>query len=85
MIEFLSNALRDGKTGNASTKRIVLLMAAVALSLATVILAIAACRGGDVSAALWAVTTPLATIATGSYVGGKIAEKPKTQPAGEQQ
>lgn len=74
MIKFLAAALSDGTTGTASTKRLVLFLAGFAMSVATVVLAVAAARGHDVSAALWAVTTPLAGIATGSYVGGKFAE-----------
>lgn len=74
MMKFLRDALSDGQTLSPSTKRIVLLMAAIALSLATILLAIAACRGSDVSASLWPVTSALSLIATGSYVGGKAAE-----------
>lgn len=61
--------------GHASIKRLVLFMAGASLSLSTVILSIAACTGAEVSAALLAVTGPLAGMAGYGYVGGKKAEK----------
>lgn len=50
--------------------RLVFVVGGFSLSLATVILAIAACAGAEVSASLLAVTGPLAGMAGYGYVGG---------------
>ena len=59
---WLREAINDSKTGQASSKRIISLMGAVALAFATVILAVAAVAGQAVAEALWAVSTPLALL-----------------------
>lgn len=67
--------------GHASAKRLVFVVGGFSLSLATVILAIAACAGAEVSASLLAVTGPLAGMAGYGYVGGKKAERPAGEGA----
>lgn len=67
----------DKEPGHASIKRLVLFMAGASLSLSTVILSIAACTGAEVSAALLAVTGPLAGMAGYGYVNGKKVEQQK--------
>lgn len=56
-----------------SSKRFVLVIAGIALSLSTIILSVAAVYGIPVSAELWAVTSTLAAMAGVSYVGKKEA------------
>ena len=51
-----------------SAKRFVLVIAGVALSIATIVLAAAAFIGVEVEMALWAVTTPLSAMAGASYI-----------------
>lgn len=55
----------------ASSKRFVLVIAGISLSLAVLILSGAAAYDIDVAAELWAVTTTLAALAGVSYVGKK--------------
>lgn len=55
----------------ASSKRFVLVVAGISLSLAVLILSGAALYGIDVASELWAVTTTLAALAGVSYVGKK--------------
>ena len=74
-MNWLREAISDGKTGQASSKRIAMLAGAVSMSLAVVVLSAASLFGYDVAAALWAVTVPLAGLGGYSYVNGKIAEK----------
>lgn len=54
-----------------SSKRFVLVIAGISLSLATIILAIAAVMGVGVEMELWAVTTPLSAMAGASYITKK--------------
>lgn len=75
MNSFLTGFFTDGKSQNPSSKRLIFIVAGLCLSAASVILAIAAASGNNVEGALWAVTTPLAAMATGGYVGGKAAER----------
>ena len=75
-MNWLRGSISDSKTGQASSKRIISLMGAVALAFATVILAVAAVAGQAVAEALWAVSTPLALLGGVNYVGGKLAERP---------
>ena len=55
----------------ASSKRFVLVIAGISLSLAVLILSVAALYDIDVASELWAVTTTLAALAGVSYVGKK--------------
>lgn len=71
---WLAAFLEDGKNGNPSIKRAVLLMASAAMSVGIVILSIAAANGYEVSAALAALAVPLAGMAGYGYVGGKRVE-----------
>lgn len=69
--EFLS----DGNTGKPSVKRLVLLIACIALSVATVVLACAGWLGRDVGVAIAATASPLAGLAGYGYVNGKAVER----------
>ena len=73
---WLREAINDSKTGAASSKRIAMLSGALSMSVAVIVLSVAAWFGYDVAAALWAVTVPLAGLGGYSYVNGKIAERP---------
>ena len=75
-MNWLRESISDGKTGTASSKRVIALMAATALSFAVVVLSIAALFGYETYLELGAVTVPLAGLGGASYVGGKIAERP---------
>ena len=74
-MNWLRESISDGKTGQASSKRIAMLSGAISMSVAVIVLSAAAWFGYDVAAALWAVTVPLAGLGGASYVGGKIAER----------
>lgn len=74
-MSWLIDAIRDGKTGSTSTKRIVMLMAGGAMSVSVVVLAFAAWFGHDVALSLGAVSAPLAGMSGYGYVNGKQAEK----------
>ena len=71
---WLREAISDGKTRQASSKRVVMLLAGVAMSIAVIVLAVAAVFGHPVAGELGAVSVPLAGMAGYSYVGGKQAE-----------
>lgn len=73
-MSWLREAINDSKTGQASSKRIIALIAALSMSFATVILSVAAVAGQDVANALFAVTGPLALLGGANYVGGKLVE-----------
>ena len=75
-MNWLRESINDGKTGQASSKRIAMLSGAISMSVAVIVLSAAAWFGYDVAAALWAVTVPLAGLGGYSYVNGKIAERP---------
>ena len=75
-MNWLREAINDSKTGQASSKRIAMLSGAISMSIAVIVLSVAAWFGYDVAAALWAVTVPLAGLGGYSYVNGKIAERP---------
>lgn len=79
-MNWLREAISDGRSGRASAKRIALLMAALAMSMAIVILAWAGLIGRDVAAALGAIAVPLAGLGGYAYVGGKTAEKGRDAP-----
>ena len=75
-MNWMREAINDSKTGTASSKRIAMLSGAISMSIAVIVLSVAAWFGYDVAAALWAVTVPLAGLGGYSYVNGKIAERP---------
>lgn len=80
MMRWLASFFEDFTSpGHASAKRLVFIVGGFALSISTVILSIAACTGAEVSAALLAVTGPLAGMAGYGYVGGKKAEQAKAE------
>ena len=78
-MNWLREAINDGKTGTASSKRIAMLSGAISMSIAVIVLSVAAWFGYDVAAALWAVTVPLAGLGGYSYVNGKVAENKLTK------
>ena len=74
-MNWLRETISDSKTGTASSKRVVMLMAGAAMSIAVIILALGAWFGYEVAAALGAVCAPLAGMSGYSYVRGKAAER----------
>ena len=78
-MNWLREAISDGKNGTASSKRIAMLSGAISMSIAVIVLSVAAWFGYDVAAALWAVTVPLAGLGGYSYVNGKVAENKLTK------
>ena len=73
-MRWIRETINDSRTGKASSKRVVMLMAGVAMSVAVVLLAVAAMYGREVAAALGAVCVPLAGMAGYNYVQGKNVE-----------
>jgi hypothetical protein len=78
---WLREAINDGRTGKASSKRIVMLMGGAALSVSVVVLSVAALFGHPVAGELGAVSVPLAGLAGYSYVNGKQVEANRAAPA----
>lgn len=74
-MSFLREAMSDGTKGNASAKRVAIVSGSLSLSVAVVILAIAAAIGRDTANALWATCSCLAALSGASYVGGKAVEQ----------
>lgn len=75
VMDWLREAINDNRTKQASSKRVVMLLAGAAMSLAVVILAAAALLGHEVALALGAVCVPLAGMSGYGYVKGKAVEK----------
>lgn len=73
-MNWLREAISDGRSGMASTKRIVMLMAGWSLSVSTLILAVAAYHGKDVNSPLVVFGGALASLAGASYVWAKHIE-----------
>lgn len=73
-MNWLREAINDGTTGRASSKRVVMLLAGLAMSVAIVLLSMAALAGHSVAGELAAVSMPLAGMSGYAYVGGKVAE-----------
>lgn len=73
-MNWLRQAATDRYHNCVSSKRVALLTATFALALAVTLLALAACFGHNVAAALGATAVPLAGLGGWSYVGGKGAE-----------
>lgn len=74
-MNWLREAINDSKTGLASSKRLGLLIATIAMSVSVLILAVAALFGQDTSVALGAVCVPLAGLNGYSYVNAKVMEQ----------
>lgn len=72
-MNWLTEILSDHE-GSLSAKRVAMLMATSAMSIAEIILAAAALYGHDVAASLAAVSVPLAGIGGYSYVNGMAQE-----------
>ena len=75
MSSWLHQALSDSQSERISSKRVAMLMATFSLSVAEIILAVAALYGRNVDMALAAVSVPLAGLGGYSYVGGKAVEQ----------
>ena len=73
-MSWLYDSLVDGVTQKVSSKRVVMLMAATAMSVATLLLSAAALLGHDVGLAIGAVTAPLAGLGGYTYVNGRERE-----------
>lgn len=73
-MNWVREAISDGRSGLASTKRIVMLMAGWSLSVSTLILAVAAYNGKDVNSPLVVFGGALASLAGASYVWAKHIE-----------
>ena len=74
-MSWIREAINEVRTGQASSKRVVVLMAGAAMSIAVIILAVAALLGHPTALELGAVCVPLAGMSGYNYVRGKIAEK----------
>lgn len=74
-MKWLAAAIRDGHSGTISTKRIVILIGALAMSATVLMLGVAALLGYDVGVALTGVCAPLAGVGGYGYVNGKRAER----------
>lgn len=74
MTPFLRQAASDNRNGLASAKRLGILAAILAESVACVILAAATLLGHDTAMAITGVAASLSALAGGSYVGGIHAD-----------
>ena len=74
-MNWLRESISDGKTGTASSKRVIALLAGSSMSFAVVLLAVATLFGYETYLELGAVSVPLAGLAGYNYVRGKLAEK----------
>lgn len=83
-MKWLAESLQDSRSGRYSTKRLVTLIAALALAAALIILAGAGYRGREVDAAIGLVSTALAGLGGYAYVGGKSVEA-RRKPEGDQE
>lgn len=83
MMGILREAISDGRTGLASTKRIVMLLAGVSMALSTLALVAAVFLGHDVSGPLVAFGTSLSALAGAGYVGGKGFEAKRANKESE--
>lgn len=73
-MKWLLEAASDDITHRVSSKRVCMLLAGLAMSVAIVVLAMAALAGHPVAGELAAVSMPLAGMCGYSYVNGKAAE-----------
>ena len=74
MSQFLKQAMSDNRTGLASVKRVGILVATIAMSVALLILAASTLLGHDTAMAITGVAASLSALAGGSYVGGIHAD-----------
>ena len=74
-MNWLRESISDGKTGQASSKRVIAMLAGASMSFAVVLLAIATLFGYETYLEPGAVSVPLAGLAGYNYVRGKLAEK----------
>lgn len=73
-MSWLREAINDGRTGLASTKRVVMLVSGLTMSACTLLLTIAAFFDVAVVPALSVFGGALSGLAGAGYVGGKFAE-----------
>lgn len=78
-MNWLREAINDSTTGKASSKRVVMLVAGLAMSIAVVVLSVASLFGYAVAGELGAVSVPLAGLAGYGYVNGKQVERAGTR------
>jgi hypothetical protein len=71
---WLRQAVADGQSNKVSTKRIIMLVAGISMSVSTLGLVVAVFFGWDVSGPLVAFGTSLSALAGAGYVGGKAME-----------
>jgi hypothetical protein len=74
---WLSEAIRENKTGLASSTRIVMLAAGLTLCSCTLLLTVGSFWRIELVPALTVFGSALATMAGGAYVTNRIAERPK--------
>lgn len=74
---WLSEAIRDNRTGLVSSKRVAMLMGTTSMSISVIVLSCAALLGHQVGVEMAAVCAPLAGLCGYSYVNGKVNEVPK--------
>lgn len=74
-MKWLREAINDSRTEKASSKRIVMLLAGLAMSISVIVLSVAALLGHPVSGEMAAVCVPLAGLGGYAYVNGKMAER----------
>lgn len=73
-MNWLREALSDSSSNRISAKRMTMLLATLSMSIAEILLAVAALYGRNVDMALAAVSVPLAGLGGYSYVNGKANE-----------
>lgn len=66
---FIRDVLTYDSESGASSKRLVLVVAGISLSICALVLSAGALMGYEVELALWAVTTPLCALSGVAYVG----------------
>ena len=79
-MKWAREAINNGATGLASSRRLGYLIATCAMSASVLILAIATLLGHDTSVALGAVSVPLAGMQGYTFVQGKPKDGQGSQP-----
>ena len=70
---FIRDVLTYDAESGASSKRLVLVVAGISLSICAIMLSAGALLGYEVEMALWAVTTPLCAMSGAAYIGKREA------------
>ena len=71
----LNEAIRDNKTGLASSTRIIMMLSGVTLSFCTLLLTAGSFYRIELVPALTVFGSALATMAGGGYIAGRLTEK----------